>query len=293
MNILLTGKNGQVGWELQRTLASLGNVIATDRKQLDLAIPDAIRKIVRKYQPDLIVNAAAYTAVDKAESESEQAMAINGTAPGVLAEEAKRINASIIHYSTDFVFDGQSSQPYTEEDKPNPINIYGKTKLAGERAVQEVGGAHLILRTSWVFGNRGKNFLLTMQRLAKEREELNIVADQVGCPTWARIIAEVTAQIFVNILSSGNKPTEAMLQKNGIYHIASAGSTTWYDFAKDIIELSNIKPKPTLTPINTEDYPLPASRPRYTCLASDKVKEKFNIHMPDWREMLGLCLGKA
>lgn len=292
MNILLTGKNGQVGWELQRTLASLGNIIATDKKQLDLAVPGAIRKIVRKYQPDLIVNAAAYTAVDKAESEPEQAMAINGTAPGVLAEEAKKINAGIIHYSTDYVFDGQSSQPYAEEDKPNPINVYGKTKLAGEKAIQEVGGAHIILRTSWVFGNRGKNFLLTMQRLAKEREEISIVSDQIGCPTWARTIAEVTAQMLVNILSSGNKPTEAMLQKGGVYHIAGAGATTWYDFAKSIIELSNIKPRPTLTPIQTEDYPLPASRPRYACLSSDKVKEKFNIHMPDWQDMLKLCLPK-
>jgi dTDP-4-dehydrorhamnose reductase len=188
--ILLTGKNGQVGWELQRTLATLGEVVTLDRQDLDLADPDSIRRVVREHKPNLIVNAAAYTAVDKAEEESDLAMVINGTAPGILAEEAKRLSAAIIHYSTDYVFDGSKNTPYTEEDAPNPLNVYGRTKLAGERAIQAVGAPYLILRTSWVYGMRGKNFLLTILRLARERNEIKVVNDQIGAPTWSRIIAQ-------------------------------------------------------------------------------------------------------
>ena len=222
--ILLTGKNGQVGWELQRTLAPLGEVVVLDRRQLDLSDPDQIRERVREISPDLIVNAAAYTAVDRAEAEPEPAMAVNGTAPGLLAEEAKRIGAAIIHYSTDYVFDGAKTTPYTEEDAPNPLNVYGRTKLAGEQAVQAAGVPHLILRTSWVYGMRGKNFLLTILRLAREREELKIVDDQIGAPTWSRTIAEATAQI----LTSGAWPVSGA---SGIYHLTASGSTSWYGFA--------------------------------------------------------------
>ena len=186
MKILLTGKNGQVGWELQRTLAPLGEVVAVDRQALDLANPDAIRALIREVKPALIVNPAAYTAVDKAESEPELAMAVNGIAPGIMAEEAKRLGAAMIHYSTDYVFDGTQTSPYTEKDRPNPGNVYGKTKLAGEQAIQAVGVPHLILRTSWVYGSRGRNFLLTILRLAQERDELKIVDDQIGAPTSSR-----------------------------------------------------------------------------------------------------------
>ena len=200
MKILLTGKNGQVGWELQRTLTTLGDVVAIDRKGMDLANPDSIRNTIRAVRPDLIVNAAAYTAVDKAESEPELAMAINGIAPGIMAEEAGRLGAAMVHYSTDYVFDGTKTTPYTEGDILNPINVYGKTKLAGEQAVQAAGIPHLIFRTSWVYGLRGRNFLLTILRLAKEWDELKIVDDQIGAPTWSRMVAEATATILAQCL---------------------------------------------------------------------------------------------
>ena len=199
--ILLTGKNGQVGWELERSLQPLGQVIAFDRSGLDLASPDSIRAVIREVKPELIVNPAAYTAVDKAESEPDLAMAVNGVAPGIIAEEAKRLGAALIHYSTDYVFDGTKAEPYTEDDVPKPINVYGKTKLAGEQAVQAIGVPHLIFRTSWVYGMRGKNFLLTILRMAKEKDELRIVDDQFGAPTWSRMIAETTAQVLAQFYS--------------------------------------------------------------------------------------------
>ncbi|MCA1766129.1 MAG: dTDP-4-dehydrorhamnose reductase, partial [Desulfobulbaceae bacterium] len=188
--ILIAGPNGQVGWELQRTLLPLGRIVSMDRQELNLANNDMIRLVMRQLKPDVIVNAAAYTAVDKAEEEQDLAMQVNGTAPGILAEEARRLNALLVHYSTDYIFDGAKSAPYTENDEPNPVNFYGTSKLAGERAIREIDAEHLILRTSWVYGGRGSNFLLTMLKLMKEREELRIVADQTGTPTWARLIAE-------------------------------------------------------------------------------------------------------
>lgn len=197
--ILLTGSNGQVGWELQRTLATLGEVIALDRHGMDLVSPDSIRRTIREIKPSLIVNAAAYTAVDKAEFEPELAMAINGIVPGILAEEAKRLGDAVIHYSTDYVFDGSKNTPYTEEGAPNPLNVYGKTKLAGEQAIQAVGTPHLIFRTSWVYGARGKNFLLTILRLVRERDEIKVVNDQIGVPTWSRVIAQSTAHILTHV----------------------------------------------------------------------------------------------
>ena len=203
MRILVTGANGQVGWELQRTLQTLGDVVACDRGTLDLSDPDSIRGKVREIRPDVIVNAGAYTAVDRAESEPELAMAVNGVAPGVLAEEAKQLGALLLHYSTDYVFDGTKAEPYLESDAPNPVSVYGSSKLAGEKAVEAVGGAYLIFRTSWVYGGRGKNFLLTMLRLAGEREELRVVDDQFGAPTWCRTIAEATAQVVAKLSPAG------------------------------------------------------------------------------------------
>ncbi|MCL0085108.1 dTDP-4-dehydrorhamnose reductase [Thermodesulfovibrionales bacterium] len=284
--IMLTGKNGQVGWELQRTLTPLGEVVALDRQRLDLADPDQIRARVREIKPSLIVNAAAYTAVDRAEEEPELATAVNGTAPGILAEEAKHLNAAIIHYSTDYVFDGTKTTPYTEEDAPNPINVYGKTKLAGEQAVQAVGVPHLILRTSWIYGLRGKNFLLTILRLAREREELKIVNDQIGAPTWSRTIAEVTAEIL-------KANTSSVMDSSGIYHLTASGSTSWYGFAKAILKLDSDRAEQVcrqLKPILTAEYPTPARRPTHSVLSNAKLKAAFGIALPDWEQSLKLTL---
>ncbi|MDO9064018.1 MAG: dTDP-4-dehydrorhamnose reductase, partial [Sulfuricella sp.] len=227
MKILLIGKNGQVGWELQRTLATLGDVVAIDRQGMDLANPDSIRSAIRIIRPDLIANAAAYTAVDKAESEPELAMAINGIAPGIMAEEAKRLGAAMIHYSTDYVFDGTKTSPYTEEDAPNPLSVYGKTKFAGEQAILAVGIPHLIFRTSWVYGLRGRNFLQTILRLAKERDELKVVDDQIGAPTWSRMIAEATSQILAQSFLPLTPHPSLLTQYGGIYNLTAAGRTSW------------------------------------------------------------------
>lgn len=287
MKILLTGKNGQVGWELQRTLATLGDVVAVDRQGMDLANPDSIRGAIRMIRPDLIVNAAAYTAVDKAESEPELAMAINGIAPGIMAEEARQLGAAMVHYSTDYVFDGTKTSPYTEEDIPNPISVYGKTKLAGEQAVQAAGIPHLIFRTSWVYGLRGRNFLLTILRLTKERDELRIVDDQIGAPTWSRMIAEATGQI----LSWGCSP---LIAKSGIYNLTAAGQTSWHGFTRAILENASgqIQPPPHLIPITTSEYPLPAPRPPYSTLSSAKLNRIFGVALPVWDASLTLCMDK-
>ncbi|MDD5240718.1 MAG: dTDP-4-dehydrorhamnose reductase [Sulfuricella sp.] len=283
--ILLVGKNGQVGWELQRTLATLGEVIAVDRQTMDLANPDSIRNAIRTTQPSLIVNAAAYTAVDKAESEPELAMAINGVAPGIMAEEAKRLGAAMVHYSTDYVFDGTRTLPYTEEDNPNPLNVYGKTKLAGDLAIQAAGIPHLIFRTSWVYGLRGNNFLLTILRLAKERDELKIVDDQIGAPTWCRMIAEATGQVLSQCCSP-------FAINSGVYNMTAAGQTSWYGFAQAILENapSQVQSLSRLIPITTPEYPLPALRPPFAILSTDKLKQVFGLDMSSWNSSLRLCL---
>jgi dTDP-4-dehydrorhamnose reductase len=283
VKILLTGKNGQVGWELQRTLCTLGDVVALGSAELDLADPDAIVRVVRDIKPDLVVNAAAYTAVDKAESEPDLAMAVNGHAPGVLAEEAKRLGALLVHYSTDYVFDGSKTSPYVETDEPGPLNVYGRTKLEGERAIQAVDGRHLILRTSWVYGMRGKNFLLTMQRLLRERPELGVVQDQLGAPTWSRVIAEVTAQVLASLSTR---------ETSGIYHLTCAGEGSWFDFASAIAadlqargcEVAVVKP------ILAEAYPVPARRPANSRLSCQALQSTFGIKLPDWRQALHLCV---
>ena len=288
--ILLLGKNGQVGWELRRTLSPLGTVIAPDSSQLDLSAPDKICAVLRKVKPRLIVNAAAYTAVDQAEKEPELAAAINGAGPAILAEEARRLGAALVHYSTDYVFDGESAAPYTEEDEPNPLNVYGKTKLAGERAVQDVGVPHLILRTGWVYGMRGKNFLLTILRLARERKELKVVDDQIGAPTWCRAIAEATAQI----LAQGKGSFAGFLERaGGLYHLTAGGRTSWYGFAKAIIELDRNSPEQILEelkPIPTSEYPTPARRPAYSVLENEELNRRLGLKLPDWRTQLELAL---
>ena len=261
--------------------------MSLDRLALDLANPDAIRKAVRDSRPALIVNAAAYTAVDRAESEPELAMAINGIAPGVLAEEAQRLNALLLHYSTDYVFDGTKTQPYIESDTPNPLNVYGKTKLAGEQAIQAVGAAHYILRTSWVYAAEGANFLNTMLRLAHERPELRIVDDQTGAPTWAHAIADMTAQMLL-VRSRGDSAP-----RSGLYHLTATGAVTWFGFAKAILahaeDMLDI-PAPRLHPIATADYPLPARRPVNSILDTALVSKAFGIQPASWQDMLAQCM---
>ena len=282
--ILITGKDGQVGWELRDLLSSIGTVYAYGREEMDLQDPNRIRKVMREVKPDIVVNAAAYTAVDRAENDQETAMAINGNAVGILAEESKKNRSLLIHYSTDYVFDGMKSLPYCEDDQPNPLNIYGKSKLEGEKAILAVGGSHLILRTSWVYGLRGKNFLLTMLKLGKEHKSLRIVGDQIGAPTWSRLLAEKTAEI---LRTSIDRKNEAELK--GVYHISSAGSTSWFEFARAIFDLS-LQEKPALTKITSIDYPTPATRPQFSVLSIDKIRKEFDLEMPDWKESLECCL---
>ena len=301
--ILVIGRNGQVGFELLRGLAKPGEVIAVGRDELDLADANAIRRKLRETRPDLIVNAAAYTAVDQAESEQELALAINGVAPGILAEEAKRLGAALVHYSTDYVFDGSKGAPYTEDDAPRPLSVYGRTKLAGERAIQAVDVPHLILRTSWVYGTRGKNFPLTILRLAREREELSIVNDQVGAPTWSRAIAEATGDILKHLGYGQPAFRDACAIRRGIYNLTAAGQTSWHGFAAVILaHAASARPGqsefalariPVLKPITTEQYPTPALRPRYSVLANAKVQRAFGVALPDWKASLAECMSSV
>jgi dTDP-4-dehydrorhamnose reductase len=287
----LLGKNGQVGWELQRTLAPLGEITAIDKEELDLTRKQEIRSTVRSINPNLIVNAAAYTAVDRAEEEAELAMTINGIAPGILAEEAERCQAALIHYSTDYVFDGTNNNPYTEEDKPNPLNIYGKSKLAGDRAIQESGVPHLIFRTSWVYGLRGSNFLLTILRLAREREELQIINDQFGAPTWCRMVSEATALV----VARGLEDIYAYADKNrGIYNLSAAGQTSWRQFAETILQFVDVSALKCqrIIPIPSSEYQTQARRPDFSVLDNGKFYKQFSLKMPSWESSLELVLAE-
>jgi dTDP-4-dehydrorhamnose reductase len=291
MRILLTGSTGQVGWELTRALMPLGEVIAVDRNQADLTDLNALRAIVDELQPNVIVNPAAYTAVDKAESESELAFLVNAEAPGILAEEAGKIGALLVHYSTDYVFDGSKVSPYTETDDTNPINVYGQSKLAGEQAIQAVGGDYLILRTSWVYASRGNNFLKTIMRLAAEREELKIVADQIGTPTWARLIAEATTHVIRQSVFE----QQCRAFNSTTYNLTASGETSWHGFAQKIVELAKEQGKSDLKnramlPIPTSDYPLPAKRPANSRLSNDSLEQQFGLVMPSWDNALRLCM---
>lgn len=292
--ILLTGINGQVGHALSPKLHALGEVFALDRGQLDLSNPDAIREVVQRIKPDLIINPAAYTAVDKAESEPELAYAINGIAPGVLAEEAAKLGALLIHYSTDYVFDGKKTSAYVETDETNPLSVYGASKLSGEKAIQAVGAAHLIFRTSWVYGAYGKNFLRTILRLAAERDSLNIVADQFGAPTSSDSIADAT----IDALQKWD------LSKNGIYHLVNAGETSWHGFSQEIVKqyqsLQQQKNWPSLhiasdkiVGISTAEYPTPAHRPNNSRLNTEKLWLAFNTKLERWDYSLNELLIKS
>ncbi|MBD8670115.1 dTDP-4-dehydrorhamnose reductase [Pseudomonas lurida] len=287
MRILITGQHGQVSRELQRHLQGLGELIVLGRDQLDLANPDQVRQQVRAHRPDLIINAAAHTAVDQAQSEPEVAFAINATAPGVLAEEAKALGIPLIHYSTDYVFDGSKPAPYTEADTPNPLGVYGQSKLAGEQAIAAVGGEHLILRTSWVYSSHGKNFLLTMQRLLQEKPQMRIVADQIGAPTWAGSIASSTRTLIERW--QAGEPGEW-----GVYHLTAGGETSWFGFAQAIGEHLRQQGKACadLEPIPSSAYPTPAKRPLNSRLDCTRLQQQWHVSQPHWQDALRECLAQ-
>ena len=291
--ILIVGNAGQLGRELERLFAGIGPIIAVDRESVDLADADQTRALVRRAAPDIILNAAAYTAVDRAESERDLAYAINAQAPRVLAEEARERNALLVHYSTDYVFDGSKPGPWTETDAPNPLNVYGASKLAGEQAVESIGGKHLIFRTSWVYGPHGNNFLLTMLRLAGERDRLSIVDDQIGAPTTSICLARATHAVVTGVLAGRFGDPQDW---SGLYHMTSAGSVSWFGFAQAIFAraatLLGVK-APALTPIATKDYPTPAARPRNSVLSNAKLQARFGVELPQWESALEdvlLCL---
>lgn len=287
--ILLMGSTGQVGWELRRTLAPLGEVVAASRSgangpQVDLTAPDSIVALFDDVRPQVVVNAAAYTAVDKAETEHELATAVNGDAPRIIGELAGALGGLVVHYSTDYVFDGQADRPYREDDSTRPLGVYGQTKRMGEQALLDSEADALVFRTSWVYGRHGHNFLKTMQRLFRERDELGIVNDQIGSPTWSRMIAEVTAQVLAQLQLDPARLGE----RRGVYHLTAAGQTSWYGFAQAILEAGGESCR--LSPLTTTDYPTPAARPGYSVLDNSKLKEAFGLALPDWRLSLAQCL---
>jgi len=288
--ILIFGRIGQLGWELRHKLACLGQVSTVEYPEVDFTNPDSIRAAVRAAEPAVIVNAAAYTAVDKAESELQLATAINATGPSVLAEEAKRLGGLLVHYSTDYVFDGSKPTPWVETDAPNPLSVYGQTKLAGDQAIQSSGCDYLIFRTSWVYGARGNNFLLTMLRLAKERAELRIVDDQIGSPTSSECIAQATADVLAQVLAPGGT---GIAGRSGIYNLTSSGETSWFGFTKEILTKAAARlgtPLPNLVPITTADYPTPAKRPANSRLSCQRLEDTFAVSLPHWEQALELVL---
>jgi len=289
MRILLTGTSGQVGGELAKLLPAHGDVVAMDRAALDLADADAVAAAMRAAKPDIVVNAGAYTAVDLAERERDLAFAVNARAPQILAEEARRTGAVLVHYSTDYVFDGRATQPYREDDATAPLGVYGRSKLAGERALRDSGCDHLILRTAWVYAARGHNFLRTMLRLAGEREQLRIVADQRGAPTSARLIAAATALALLRQLDSGRT-------LGGTYHLSAGGVCTWYDFALALLQRAAaagvIARVPDVVPIATADYPTRATRPAYSVLDTTRFRTTFGLQLPPWQSGLDAVVGE-
>jgi dTDP-4-dehydrorhamnose reductase len=306
--ILLTGKTGQIGAELCRLLPQLGNLFVPGRRELDFSNAESVRRVIRETRPHLIINAAAYTAVDAAENDKSNAYAVNTDAPALLAEEAKRLDALLVHYSTDYVFDGSKQSPYNETDETSPLNIYGKSKLGGEEAIRASGVSHLIFRTGWVYAHRGRNFLLTILRLATEREELRIVCDQIGAPTCAMDIAAATTKILTDIYR-GNTGPRLMTSLSSTYHMTAAGETTWYNFAKAILEKAPMvstdfawfaaatRGRPLIArrivPISTEEFRSPTRRPNYSVLSNTHLSQTFQVALPDWAVQLQCCLATA
>lgn len=290
--VLITGKNGQVGWELQRTMAHIGRVVACGSQDLDLSDPDRIVSLLRDIKPSIIINPAAYTAVDKAEEEVDLAMKINGVAPGILGEEAARLGAFMIHYSTDYVFNGRKETPYTEEDVPDPISVYGATKLHGDNAVQASGVKHMIFRTSWVYAARGHNFLNSMLKLGRQREELRIVSDQTGSPTWARTIAEVSLHALIN----AGKGLQDGSFESGLFNLVPSGDTSWHGFAERIFEIAknrlgrNDLLVNQLVPIPSSEFPTAAKRPLNSRLDTHKLEGLLGSRLPEWDKFVELCM---
>jgi len=290
MHILLLGKNGQLGWELQRTFSPLGSIVAVDYPEIDLTKPDSIVTIIKEQQPQVIINATAYTAVDRAESEPTIARAVNGEAPGVIAELALKIGAALIHYSTDYVFDGTKGRSYTENDKPNPLSVYGKTKLLGEEAVSQIDGAYFTFRTSWVYSLRADSFVTKVLRWSREHKILRVASDQISKPTWGRMLAEITA---ILVSQSGNEITKWVRERRGIYHLAGEGQTSRLEWAKAILSFD---PRPEeqkanhIHPAKTADFPTPAKRPLNSVLSCSHFQHTFGLSLPDWQQSLKLAL---
>jgi dTDP-4-dehydrorhamnose reductase len=290
LHILLLGKYGQLGWELQRSLATLGEITALDYPEIDLTKAEQLRPVIQKTKPQIIVNATAYTAVDKAESEPDIALAINSQAVRVMAEEARGLGAALIHYSTDYVFDGTKGSPYDEDDLTNPMGVYGESKLAGEQALQAVGGTYLILRTSWVYSLRRESFVSKVLEWSRKQTTLRVVQDQVSNPTWCRMLAEITAQL----LSMAGKDSIAWLGGlSGIYHLAGDGYTSRYDWAQAILDLDPLRAEQVvegIQPAKTSEFSTPARRPLYSALNCDRFKETFGLQLPAWRDALRLAM---
>ena len=285
MSILLTGGTGQIGFELRSALASLGRVIAVSRNEMDLLKPDTIAATLDHHCPDLIINAAAYTQVDRAESEPGLAQSINGDACGILAEQAVKIGCPLIHYSTDYVFDGSASRAYRPDDQTQPLGVYGETKLAGERAIMESGCEFLILRTSWIYSGGRQNFVRTMLRLGEERPMIRVVDDQRGSPTWSRTVARSTLGILRKGLIRHNNRWILGIP-SGVFHLTAQGDTTWYEFALKIFDLADLNPRPMVEPISTDAFPTPARRPAYSVLDCSETMDGFGIALPHWEDAL-------
>ena len=289
MKILLTGKTGQIGKELNNIVGDLGNLITVDKEQLDLSKPNSIEPVILDIKPDIIINPAAYTAVDKAEEEPDLAMTVNAIAPGILAKAARKVGAGLIHYSTDYVFDGCSKIPYKEEDPPNPLNVYGQTKLAGEKAVAKAGIPFLIIRTGWVYSLHGKNFLRTIKKLAEEKDIIQVIDDQIGAPTWARSVALKTHQILKQCLNKKWLKTKDP-SLSGIFHLTCQGKTSWHGFAREVLNISNASQNIKLIAIPTCDYPTLATRPCNSLLNNEKLQKVFGLDMPYWEDALKDCM---
>lgn len=293
MKILLTGRTGQVGHEVAAAVGAQHELVLLDRSGADLGEPDALRSLIEGHHPDILINAAAYTAVDKAEAERDLAFAVNATAPGVMAQCMQRLGGLMVHYSTDYVFDGRKASPYVEEDPPAPLNVYGASKLAGERAVIESGAMHLIFRTTWIYDLHGRNFLNTMRRLAAERPELRVVADQFGAPTWSRWVARATVQVLASCFASNDARERLRTQRSGVYHLTAGGRTSWHGFAGEIVEAlacKGLAPRVPVLPIASTEYPTPAARPANSVLSNEKVKRVFGVEQVDWRAQLRECM---
>jgi dTDP-4-dehydrorhamnose reductase len=293
MKIVLFGKNGQVGWELQRILPSLGQVVALDYDDLDLADLKAVQTRLDELKPELIVNASAYTAVDRAETERDLAMKVNGGAPGVMAEAARRSGGMLVHYSTDYVFDGEKGSPYVETDIPNPLNVYGESKLAGEKAIRQAADAYLILRTSWVYSTRMQGgFVQKVLAWARQKETLRIVNDQTGCPTWARMLTEATMLL---IAKEGEQPVEYFKSRHGIYLVAGKGSASRFEWAQTILAYEPRREEQRISylePALSSEFPTPAARPAYSVLNCDLFENRFGLCIPAWKESLQIAIGE-